>query len=87
MKYTSTIFLSAVVSGLILIISRSHPDPTLEGLTGRLWIIPVYFVVVPLIFGLMSLVIGKENRWKKARNSTVISFLVAILMLIPVVLM
>jgi len=85
MKYTSTIFLSAVVSGLLLFISRSNPDPTLEGLTERLWILPLYFVVVPLVFGLISLVISKENRWKRAINSTFISFLVVILMLIPVV--
>jgi len=87
MKYTSTIFLSAVVSGLLLFISRSNPDPTLEGLTGRLWILPVYFILAPLFFGLISFVSSKENRFKSALVTFVLSLVVAVIMLIPVVLM
>jgi len=53
MKNITTIIVSLVVYVFILIISRSNPDPTLEGLTSRLWVLPVYFVVVPIIFGIV----------------------------------
>ncbi len=79
MKNISIIISSTVVSGLILFISRSNPNHTLEGLTDRLWILPVYFIVVPLIFGLIGFVYNSENRIKKSLISFGISLLIAII--------
>jgi len=82
MRNTTTTILSVLVSGLILIVSRSNSDPTLEGLTGRLWLFPVYFVLVPLIFGLIIYISSKENRFKRALVSFGISAVVAIIVLL-----
>ena len=87
MKNITTITASLVVFVLILTISRSNPDPTLEGLTGRLWLLPVYIVVVPIIFGIVSFLSNKENRFKKALISFGLSFITAIAVLIPFALM
>jgi len=83
MKNITTIIVSLVVSVLILTISRINPDPTLEGLTGRLWLLPVYFVVVPIIFGIVGFLSNKENRFKKALISFGFSFITALVILIP----
>jgi len=83
MKNITTVTVSLVVSVLILTISRSNPDLTLEGLTGRLWLLPVYFVVVPIIFGIVGFLFNKENRFKKALISFGLSFITAIAVLIP----
>jgi len=83
MKNIITIIVSLVVYVLILTISRINPDPTLEGLTGRLWLLPVYFVVVPIIFGIVGFLSNKENRFKKALISFGLSFITALVVLIP----
>jgi len=83
MKNITTVTASLVVCVLILTISRSNPDPTLEGLTGRLWLLPVYFVVIPVLFGIVGFLSHKEKRFKKALISFGLSFLTALAVLIP----
>ena len=83
MKNITTVTASLVVSVLILTISRSNPDPTLEGLTGQLWLLPVYFVVIPVLFGIVGFLSHKEKRFKKALISFGLSFLTALAVLIP----
>jgi len=83
MKNVTIIISSLVVSSIILIISRSNPDPTLEGLTGRLWLLPVYFVVVPLVFGLLGFFTTEESRFKNGLIAFGLSFITALIVLIP----
>ena len=80
MKNILVIISSAIVSSLILFVSRSNPNPTLEGLIGGLWIIPTYFIGVPLLFGVITFAANKS--FKSALASVAISFTVAILVFI-----
>jgi NADH:ubiquinone oxidoreductase subunit 6 (subunit J) len=82
---------AVVVDVLFLFASRAYQpslslQPSSVGFTSHLWVIPVYFILIPILLGVISFVRSRENRLKQALVSFGISLLVAIVIVIPFVL-